>query len=187
VFLEATVRGAPGPLTGNDLSHGGLTVHLRGYLELVPGWLVLAGRVLLDAVFGRPPLDQLSRSGGFPEVWMLGGADGVRGLPEGRYQGRIRLAGNLEARARVTGFGFWSQRFELGLVAFADAGRVWADWTPRPELDGTGLGLHPAFGGGLRVKWGETVMIRLDAAWAPGPGGTAADPVGIYFDLGHVF
>lgn len=187
VFLEATVRGAAGPLTGNDLTFGGLTVHLRGYQEVWPGRVVLAGRVLLDAVFGRPPLHQLSRSGGFSEVWMLGGADGVRGIPEGRYQGRLRLAGNLEARVHLIDFGFWDQRFEVGVVAAVDAGRVWADWTPRPDLDGAGLGLHPSFGGGLRLRWGETVMIRLDVAYAPWPAGTPGDPVGVYFDLGHVF
>jgi Omp85 superfamily domain len=187
LFLEATVRGALGPLTGNDLTFGGLTLHLRGYHEVWPGRVVLAARVLLDAVFGRPPLQELSRSGGFGEVWMLGGSDGIRGIPEGRYQGRIRLAANLEARVHLVRFGFWEQRFEVGLVAFVDGGRVWADWTPRPDLDGHGLGLHPAFGGGLRLKWGDTVMVRFDVGYAPAPAGTAADPLGVYFDLGHVF
>ena len=186
-WLELTARGAVGPVTGNDLTFGGVTLHLRGYHEVWPGRVVLAGRVLLDAVFGRPPLHQLSRSGGFSEVWMLGGSDGVRGLPEGRYQGRLRLAANLEARVHLLAFGFWDQRFELGVVAFADAGRVWADWTPRPDLDGQGLGLHPAFGGGVRLRWGDTVLVRFDVGYAPAPGGTPQDPLGIYFDLGQVF
>ena len=50
VWLEASARGSLGPLTGTQLTFGGFTVHLRGYHELWPGRLVLAGRVLLDAV-----------------------------------------------------------------------------------------------------------------------------------------
>ncbi len=186
VWLEASVRGSPGPLTGNDLSFGALTGHARVYQEVWPGRLVLAARVMVDAAFGRPPMHELSR-GGFSQVWMLGGSDGVQGIPEGRYQGRIRLAMNLEARAHLFRFGFWDQHFELGLVASVAAGRVWADWVPRPDLDGTGLGLHPSVGGGLRLRWGETVTVRFDVAWAPPPASTTAQPLGIYFDLGQAF
>ncbi len=186
-WLEASVRGSPGPLTGTDLSFGGATVHLRGFLSLIAERLVVAGRILFDGVFGRPPLQELSRSGGFNEVWMLGGTDGARGIPEGRYQGRVRLVGSLEARLFITPFTFLGRSFRLGVVAFADTGRVWADWTPRPDLDGTGLGLHVAFGGGVRVQWGKTVLIRLDVAYAPPPASTVLNPVGVYFNLGESF
>lgn len=186
VWIEASARGSPGQLTGNDFSFGAVTGHARVYQAIWPGRLVLAARVMVDAAFGRPPLHELSR-GGFTEVWMLGGSDGVQGIPEGRYQGRIRLAMNLELRAHLFQFGFWGQKFRLGMVGFADAGRVWADWTPRPDLDGTGLGLHPSLGGGLRLRWGETVLVRFDVAWAPPPASTRDQPLGIYFDLGHIF
>jgi hypothetical protein len=186
VWLEASVRGSPGALTGNTFSFGAVTGHARVYQELWPGRLVLAGRVMVDAAFGQPPLHELSR-GGFTEVWMMGGSDGVQGIPEGRYQGRIRLAMNLELRAHLFQFGLFGQHFGVGMVGFADAGRVWADWTPRPDLDGTGVGLHPSFGGGLRLRWGETVMVRFDVAWAPAPASTRDEPIGIYFDLGHIF
>jgi outer membrane protein assembly factor BamA len=186
VWLEASVRGSPGPLTGNDFSFGAVTGHARVYQSLWPGRLVLAARVMMDAAFGRPPLHELAR-GGFTSVWMLGGSDGVQGIPEGRYQGRIRLAMNLELRAHLFEFGLFGQHFRLGLVGFGDAGRVWADWTPRPDLDGTGLGLHPSVGGGLRLRWGQTVLVRFDVAWAPPPASTLDQPVSFYFDLGHIF
>ncbi len=186
VWLEASVRGSPGPVTGNTLTFGAVTGHARVYQELWPGRLVLAARAMVDAAFGNVPLHELAR-GGFTEVWMMGGSDGVQGIPEGRYQGRIRLAMNLELRARLFQFGAFGQKFGVGLVGFADAGRVWADWSPRPDLDGTGVGLHPSFGGGLRLRWGETVLVRFDVAYAPRPASTADEPLGIYFDLGHIF
>ena len=186
-WLEASLRGSPGPVTGIDLSFGGVTVHLRGFHEFIENRLVVAGRILFDGVFGRPPLQELSHSGGFTDVWMLGGTDGARGIPEGRYQGRLRLIASLEARLFIAPFVLLGRNFRLGVVAFTDTGRVWADWTPRPDLDGTGLGLHLAFGAGLRVQWGKTVLIRFDVAYAPPPASTAINPIGIYFILGESF
>lgn len=186
VWLEASARGSPGQLTGNDWNFGAVTGHARVYQPLWPGRLLLAARVMVDASFGRPPLNELAR-GGYTEVWMLGGSDGVQGIPEGRYQGRLRLAMNLELRAHLFKFGLFGQSFAFGVVGFADAGRVWADWVPRPDLDGTGLGLHPSFGGGVRLRWGETVLVRFDVAYALPPASTLDQPLGIYFDLGHIF
>jgi len=37
-------------------------------------------------------------------------------------------------------------------------------------------------GGGLRVRWGETFLIRFDGAYSP----TEGIP-GFYVDIGHVF
>jgi len=44
------------------------------------------------------------------------------------------------------------------------------------------VGIKYGVGGGVRIQWGETVMIRIDMAWSPD-----ADPIGVYFDIGHVF
>jgi hypothetical protein len=37
-------------------------------------------------------------------------------------------------------------------------------------------------GGGLRIKWGEAFLVRADVAWSPD-----ADPIGLYFNVNHVF
>ena len=186
-WFECILRGSPGPVFRNDLTFGGATVNLRFYFPLFRDYLVLAFRALGDAVFGNPPLHELSRSGNaLPGIWLLGGVDGVRGVPEGRYQGRIRALGNLELRVMGARFSIRDRRFNAGFVLFLDGGRVWADWKPRRDLDGTAPNLHWGAGCGVRLLWGETVMIRLDAAYSP----SAPDPrfpVGIYFDLGQIF
>jgi hypothetical protein len=44
------------------------------------------------------------------------------------------------------------------------------------------LDLPGLAGGGLRLQWGETFLLRGDVAWSPD-----ARPVGIYVDVNHVF
>lgn len=187
VYVAASMRGSVGQLTGNDLTFGGTSLHARGYFDVWPGRIVLAARVLIDTVFGRPPMQEFSRSGGFDAIWMLGGSDGVRGLPEGRLQGRLKLSANTEARIYLFNFELFDTQFAIGMVAFVDGGRVWSDWSPRPDLDGTDVGLHMAYGGGLRLRIGDTILIRFDFAWAPAPSTKPDEPFGFYADLGHVF
>jgi hypothetical protein len=67
-------------------------------------------------------------------------------------------------------------------VGFFDTGRTWADYRALTHLDGEGLGLKIGAGGGLRLQWGETFLIRVDPAWSPD-----ADPVGFYVDINHAF
>jgi hypothetical protein len=70
----------------------------------------------------------------------------------------------------------------FGVVAFFDAGRVWADTAPHPELDGTGLGLKYGTGGGVRLQSGKAFVLRGDVAWSPD-----ARPLGGYFAVGQAF
>ena len=68
----------------------------------------------------------------------------------------------------------------LGTIAFIDAGRVWAEVASRPGLDGEGLGLKYGVGGGLRLQWGETFIVRADTGWSP-------DGLGIFININHIF
>ena len=70
----------------------------------------------------------------------------------------------------------------LDLVAFFDAGRFWADWSPQPQLDGTGLGLKYGTGLGIRMIQGTALVVRGDMAWSPD-----AEPIGGYFAAGEMF
>jgi hypothetical protein len=106
----------------------------------------------------------------------------VRGVPGDRYHGKRKLFGNLEARAAVWRFTVGASRYTLGVTGFVDGGRLWADLRSAPELDGSGVGLKYGAGAGLRLRKGETFVLRVDAAWSPD-----ARPLGFYFLAGHLF
>ena len=179
-FHELSARFTPDPRS--DLSYGGATLALRVYRSVYRDRLVFAARILGDVLFGRPPFYELARHGGLFPMPAPGGGSGVRGVPVHRYHGRIKLISNWELRVRALPFTWLRQRFNIGAVAFVDAGRVWADLGSPARLDGTGPGLKVGAGGGLRVQWGEALLLRADLAWSPD-----ADPVGLYFNARHVF
>jgi len=82
--------------------------------------------------------------GGFPFQYaaFLGGGGTIRGYQSERYQGDASAFGTAELRQVVTRANLLVARGELGVLALADAGRVWyggaspGDW-------------HTAYGGGL--------------------------------------
>jgi outer membrane translocation and assembly module TamA len=104
------------------------------------------------------------------------------GSPAQRYAGKVKAFGTTEVRTDIVSFHALGKPLLFGLVAFVDAGRVWADVTPHPDLDGSGLGLKYGVGGGARLQSGETFVLRGDVAWSPD-----ARPIGGYFAVGQVF
>ena len=82
----------------------------------------------------------------------------------------------------MVGFSLGASEYALGVTGFFDAGRVWADVTPAPSSTGPGWGLKYGVGGGLRLRKGETFVLRADLAWSPD-----ARPFGFYFLAGHAF
>jgi outer membrane protein assembly factor BamA len=141
--------------------------------------VVLAARGLADLLFGRPPFYQLAE---YEDTYAIGGTAGVRGVPAQRYYGKIKLLGNLEARIDTLRFEVAGAPCRLAVVAFFDAGRLWADWTAQPALDGTGLGLKWGTGLGVRLQQGKAFVVRGDVAWSPD-----ALPIAGYFAVGEVF
>jgi hypothetical protein len=79
----------------------------------------------------------------FQEAAFIGGAGTVRGHPLQRWAGDASVFGGVELRAFLTRFNFVS-RGDLGLIALADAGRVFVDG----ESPG---GWHTGLGGGLWI------------------------------------
>lgn len=175
-------RFCPGLTSADHVAYGGINATARYYRALLGERLVLAGRLMVDLLLGQPPFYELSRHGGLSPDQAIGGKNAVRGVPLQRYHGKVKLLANLELRSKVLPFTVFSQRFNLGLVGFFDTGRTWADYRTLTHLDGDGLGLKIGAGGGLRLQWGETFLIRVDTAWSPD-----ADPVGFYVDINHVF
>jgi len=160
-------------------SYQRLTITGRTYVPLSRR-ITLAFRVVGDALFGDPPFYELSR---YEETQAIGGVNAIRGVPAGRYYGKVKLFGNAEARSDLFGFHLRGKALKLGIAAFFDAGRTWTELFHRhPDLDGTGVGLKYGIGGGLRLRQGKTFVVRADVAYSPD-----ANPIGAYFTAGQIF
>jgi hypothetical protein len=173
------VRLSPGGTSWLPHRYGQADLSLRYYSSPWGPWLVLAARAVADVLVGQPPFYELSR---YDEASAVGGANGVRGVPADRYYGKRKLFTNLEIRAQLAKFTVAGSRYELGVVGFLDAGRVWADLDAAPELDRGGPPVKWGSGGGLRLRKGETFVLRTELAWSPD-----ARPFAFYFLAGHMF
>jgi hemolysin activation/secretion protein len=145
--------------------------------------VVLAGRLAGDVLYGDPPFYELAR---FEDTYAIGGLNGVRGVPAQRYYGKVKVLGNVELRTEIVTFRALGKPVTFGVTAFLDGGRVWADTTPRPDLDGGGsggiAGLKYGVGGGVRFQSGSAFVLRGDVAWSPD-----ATPIGAYVAAGQMF
>lgn len=177
-LLEASVRG--GPVLEQWSGYGGANAHLRVYLPIHPQRVTLAARVLADVLFGEPPFYELGRFGGLKVEDGPAGAWSLRGPPARRWHGKVKVFGTLELRTRIVTVKVGGIPATLGLNAFVDVGRSWAELTPRPELDGPALGLKNALGVGGRLRFGAATMVRADVGWSP-------DGTSVYVDVEHTF
>lgn len=179
VLIEGTLR-ATAPVLGASQSSLGSFFSASAYRTLVPR-LVLAGRIAVDAIWGSVPFDRLQDFGSLVSPFFLldgvGGGTTVRGLIQSEYIGHTKAIGNVELRWQFLQLSVWHEQVGLSALAFADAGRVWDGPDPADLPD---LGLHFGTGGGLRIAWGKTVLLRADAGYAEGR-------VRLYADFGHVF
>lgn len=181
-FTELSARAAPGVQLG--LRYVGLTLNSAWYRGLVGEYLSLALRGVADVIVGDAPFYELTRFGALMPRDGPGGGWSLRGVPRQRYAGKIKLIQNLEVRSLFWRFAIRGNRFAVGGVLFLDAARIWADWR-RTELAGEGVDggtFKLGTGAGLRVRWGETFLVRFDGAYSP-TGRTS----GFYVDVGHVF
>jgi outer membrane protein assembly factor BamA len=178
-FDTLDVKLSPGGTTEFPYRYGEATVNLRGFMALGSDRVTLAVRAVGDWMFGDVPFYELAR---FDDTFAVGGTTGVRGVPAQRYYGKLKAFGNVELRLEAVSFRALGKPLVLGVVPFFDGGRVWADTTAHPELDGRGVGLKYGAGGGLRVQSGSSFVIRADLAWSPD-----ATPVSGYFSAGQAF
>ncbi|HTJ81397.1 MAG TPA: BamA/TamA family outer membrane protein [Polyangiaceae bacterium] len=154
----------------------------RWFAPLFRDVVVFAHRTAVDAIAGDAPIYELTTFGVLEPADGPGGSKSVRGVALGRLAGKLKLIENAELRAQAPWFSIGEERFRVGFVAFVDAGRVFADVEPVPELDGPWAPFDVGVGGGLRLRWGETFVLRADGAWSP----TRETP-GVYVDIGQVF
>jgi hypothetical protein len=178
-YHQVKLRLAPGGTTAFPYRYGQVNVTLRAFVTPIARRLTLAARAVGDLQFGDVPFYELAR---YEDTYALGGGSGVRGVPAQRYYGKVKDFGNFETRTDLFDFHLGAKPMTFGFVTFFDAGRLWFDLTPHPELDGTGVGLKYGAGGGLRVRAGHTFLVRADIAWSPD-----AEPLGGYFQANQAF
>jgi hypothetical protein len=174
---ELTVRLSP--RIGDVLPYGFTEILANARLYVPVGSrVVVALRGIADGLIGSPPFYHLAE---YDQTYAIGGALGVRGVPGERYYGKVKLLTNLEVRTDVARFRAVGKPWGLDLVGFFDAGRLWADWFAT-GLDGGGLGLKWGTGVGIRVEQGSAFVVRADIAWSPD-----ATPIAGYFAAGEIF
>jgi hypothetical protein len=182
-FTQALVDWSPG--IQQDLRFGHVQAESAWFQALGTPKLVLAARVRADLFTGKVPFYGATLLGGLSQQH-------VRGLRFGRYRGDLELMENLELRSKLLDFNIGSQQFNLGLTGFFDAGRVWGPSSedlgpaasPRASVDPAlaADSVHIGIGGGPRIQWGETFLIRCDYGISP-----TDDTTGFYLTIGHRF
>lgn len=147
-------------------TYGGAHLTLRNYTTL-PGDIILATRVVVDATAGHVPVFDLSQYGSFTPSAAIGGDDGIRGVPAALYYGRLKALTNIELRRMLFGVHPFGASLEFGLDAFFDAGRVWMNYSFDDPRDGKAAGIKMGAGGGILVLWGQAALFRAEIAYSP--------------------
>jgi hypothetical protein len=174
--------------SGEDVGYGEASAVLANFAPLGDAF-IFANRVVASFQFGRVPFYDLQHGGVFEPQGLLGGETGVRGVPQGRYAGRVKVITNTEIRATpFPRFMVLGQRLRVGTSTFVDVGRVWSDYAVISPADGTSLSLKYGVGGGVFLQWGEAAIFRVEIAYSPdavaeNPG----FPVGLYVSDGLMF
>jgi hypothetical protein len=186
IFYQLGVGGTVG--SAQAISYGEAAGVFSHYAAL-GGPFIFATRVIASFQFGRVPFYDQQQAGVFDPQYVLGSEWGVRGVPQGRYAGLVKLMTNVEIRATpFPRFRLFGQRFRIGTTTFVDVGRAWAGYGVDPARDGTTLGLKYGVGGGAFLQWGEAAIFRVEAAYSPdAESENPGFPIGIYVSDGLMF
>ncbi len=186
-FHQIGLRGIEGFPFNADVRYGALGA-IFAFYRSIGGPFVLAARALVDAEFGNVPFYDLYMGEPFNQDQIIGGSAGIRGVPEGRYLGKLKALGNLELRAFFLHFHLFGQVFQLGGDLLFDTGRTWINYTFDAPEDGKGLGLKWGAGGGLYLRWGQAGVFRMEAAYSPDAvAENPSFPIGFYVEDGVMF
>jgi len=166
MYHQVGVKVVQGLPVEGDVRYAEAGAILAGFVP-VARRLVIATRLLVDAQAGNVPFYDLSRAGPFLSYDVIGGPQGVRGVPVGRYAGLVKAVANVEARSMLVGFHTFGQSMHVGGDVFFDTGRAFADYSPNAASDGTGIGLKYGAGAGVFLQWGAAAIFRVDVAYSP--------------------
>ena len=186
IFYQLGVAATAG--SAESVGYGEVSAVLAHYAPIW-GPFIFASRIFASARFGRVPFYDLQQGGAFEPESLLGGDQGVRGVPQGRYAGLVKAVTNIEIRATpFPRFHVLGERFRVGTTTFFDAGRVWSGYSTTSASDGTSLGLKYGVGGGVFVQWGEAAIFRIEAAYSPDAVSENPNfPIGLYVSDGLMF
>jgi hypothetical protein len=149
--------------------------------------VVFASRAVVDLEVGNVPFYDLFQAGPFLSQYMPGGSAGVRGVPIGRFLGRIKVLANQEVRAMLWNPHAFGQEFHLAAGAFFDVGRVWLNYTFDAPEDGSFPGLKWGTGLGAYLLWGRAAAFRLEIALSPFARAISSVPLAFYVEDGFMF
>jgi hypothetical protein len=96
------------------------------------------------------------------------------------------VVGSMELRTLFAPFRLFRMNMVFGMVFFLNVGHIWSTFVPEPPFESAGSSSAWGAGVGLLLRWGETMVVRIEAGYSP----DASDgglPVGIYFTLGHAY
>lgn len=166
-WLESSVRGGSF-LIGSAWDYLGLNAAARFYVPLDADHdIVFASQTMVDAIFGDLPFDAISRVGGsqaISDYTAIGGQNIGRGISEQRYVGRLKGIQQAEFRFTFFSFDVWRQHFDLTLAAMGDFAMTAWDYS---RLNTDLRRIYAGFGGGLRINWNKTFIIRADLGVSP--------------------
>ena len=140
--------------TGEAEAYGSLAGEAVAYLPVRRSpQLTLALRAGAESRFGDFP---------FFDAAVLGGPGSLRGYRRERFAGRYAASGSVEARMKLLDVNAYVLPLEIGLLGFADAGRVWHGNVPTnigSRLSGDDIQL--GYGGGLWIGLLDTAVLNL--------------------------
>ena len=157
-----------GPLSGDGAdAYGTLGGDVRVYVPIRYGpQVTLALRAGADHRFGDFP---------FFAAATLGGSENLRGFRRERFSGETAAFGNAELRLKAFDLTTFLLPVEVGVLGFADAGRVWGEDPVECRGNGgaggvcVGVGfpdpdIRTGVGGGLWVNGLDRAVFRVTAA-----------------------
>lgn len=180
---EASIRGGSW-LIGSAWNYFGANAAARFYIPLdAQKKVVIASQTIGDIIVGDLPYDAMSRLGGsqsLVDLTAIGGQSIGRGIREQRFVGRIKAIEQLEFRYTFYSFDLLKQNFDLTAALMGDFGMTAWDFS---RFTKDMQNFYAGFGGGLRIGWNKTFIIRADLGFSP----TEKFAPQFYLVVGNVF
>ncbi|WP_394838736.1 BamA/TamA family outer membrane protein [Pendulispora rubella] len=184
VFYQVGVLGTAG--TAERVGFGEASAVLQSYIPLGPK-MTFGSRLMASFLFGRVPFYELQSGSVFNPTHMVGGERGLRGIPEARYAGHIKVLANYELRTDfIPRFRVLSWQLQIGTTTFFDVGRVWNDWDSSVS-DGSTPGIKYSVGGGFYFQWDRSSVFRVEVAHSPTDHAPDEFPLAYYLANGLIF